>query len=725
MQSNECGAVCLRMIAKYYGRLFDTEHLLKLDRQEAESGATLLGISEAAEHIGMHSVGAKLDYERLIDDIPLPGIVHWNKNHFVVVVEVTKSQVLLADPNADDVFPVSKVDFLEGWIGTKDPSTEGIILLMEPTERFYNKPPAAEASEEKSKISIHTYLKEYAVLRRFFFVASVVAALLAFVFPFMLRIMVDEGIRSHDDHLLFLILFAWVSVFVCQIGLEYLRHIILVNLGSKLNIRLVTSFMVNVMRMPMSFFRSRKTEDVAQILYENPKMQRFLSQDYFNAWYSLFIVTALSGLLLWFNWKICLIFLATAALQMGLVYLFLQKRKRLNYDRHQLAVRHYGQINDLFRGIRDIRLNNAEKARRWMWERSESRLYAANTAFFEMNEKSRHLPAMVAELRNITIIFIAALAVMNHKMTEGVMVAVIFILAQINQPLRQLTDYIFGHSEAKETLERMSEIQFNEQPEAEGALDSLPDTLNLSGSDISFRHEGANMPWVIHNLDFFIKKGFTTAIVGPSGSGKTTLLNLLLKFYQPETGFIRLGDVPLNNIQTETWVRHCGVVQQDGYIFQDSISRNIALCDDVIDSPRLYRAAHVANVLSFIDRFKEGLSTVIGEGGVTLSKGQRQCVLIARAIYKDPDFLFLDEATNDLDSESERIVLSRIQQAFRGKTIVFCSSSPDLPIRIDEVIPLSFVRQRPAESKEDYMEIRGGGNDNEAVSSRNTFHLNQ
>ncbi|TAK37775.1 MAG: ATP-binding cassette domain-containing protein, partial [Saprospiraceae bacterium] len=244
-----------------------------------------------------------------------------------------------------------------------------------------------------------------------------------------------------------------------------------------------------------------------------------------------------------------------------------------------------------------------------------------------------------------------------------------------------------------------------------GTLDELPVGGDIEAIGLSFRYDGEYSPWVIRNLDFTIERGVITRIIGPSGSGKTTLLNLLLGMFQPEEGILKLGGVSLANIMEEVWLEHCGVVPQDGYIFHDTIARNIALSGETIKSKRLLEAARIANVLPFMERFRDGFNTIIGEGGVGLSKGQRQSILIARAIYKNPDYLFLDEATNDLDTESERIVFQNIQKAFEGKTIVLISSRMDLPIDTGPVIHMTAPNLRPREDAQGFAGVKGGNGD--------------
>ncbi len=710
-QSSECGATCLKMIARYYGRLFSVEHLLSLSHQR-ENGVSLLGISEAAEHIGFHTVGAKMTFSRLIDDIPLPGIAHWEGNHFIVVVEANAKNVTIADPDASAVVTIPKARFLEGWTGSPDDENkDGVILLLEPEDSFFSEEENTLPQKSHGEISIWKRFFAHRLLSRLLIAVILLSAIMAFVFPFLLETIVDEGIENQDGRLLGIIIFIWATFFLCQIGLDFLRHFILFHIGNRLNIRLVSEFMIKILKLPMRFFLSRRPDDVMQVIYDNPRTQQFLTNDLISAAFSTLLFLVFSIIFALFSWPVFFTFIIASVLQGVFILYFLNRRKTLNYDRHNLAADHFSKLTDLIKGVRDIRLNNATKTRRWIWERSEARLYSASKKWAVSNEISLRGPFYIGELRNLIIIYLAARASIEGSMPVGVMVAIIFIIFQLGNPLRQLVDFLLGYQEARQTLSRMNDISGIYDGTPPGALDELPEDGDIEGIGLSFRYDGEYSPWVIRNLDFQIKKGMVTAIIGPSGSGKTTLLNLLLGMFQPEEGVLKLGGVSLNDIMEKVWLERCGVVPQDGYIFHDTIARNIALSGETINSKRLLEAARIANVLPFMERFRDGFSTIIGEGGIGLSKGQRQSILIARAVYKDPDYLFLDEATNDLDAENERIVLQNIREAFKEKTIVIIASRMNMLLDKDVLIPLSIQNLRPNEDARRFGGPKGGNGD--------------
>jgi len=707
LHARDCGVVCLRMVAQYYGKFYSTEQLRPLAHQRAD-GVSLLNLSEAAEQIGMHTVGAKLNYQRLIDDIPLPGIAHWKENHFVVVYEATDKQVTLADPAAEQLVTISPQEFLEGWVNNPQGfDQEGVILLMEPTASFFsqeNKP-----ADRNKPIFLWKNLQDYRRLLVYLGIAIFVGVLLTVTFPFIIQLIVDESIEQQNADLLPFVLLAWILLFLSQIGLDFIRRFLLFHIGSKLNIKLLTDFIVRLLQLPTSFFQSRMTDDVMQTLYDNPRVSRFFTRDAVSVVFGSLSILFFLLVLLAFNWKICLTVVGFMAVQWFFLRYFIKRRKGLNYNRHRLAAERYSRLTDLIRGIRDIKLANAEQTQRWAWERSEAKLFSVGRSYTLSDELSLQIPFAFGELRNIIVIFLTATAVIDGSMSIGVMVATLFILTQLNTPIRQLIEFFLSLQEARLGMQRMNEVFHYDKEDKADKIDTLPLDGFLEGENLSFRHEGESSPWVFQNLSFRIPKGKITAVVGPNGGGKTTLLNLMVGFLHPQEGILKFGQIRLDDYQSSTWLKHLGVVPQDGHLFYDTIARNIVLGEEAIDSKRMIEAAKIANILPFLEKLQNGFYTMVGEGGVGLSKAQKQGILIARAIYKQPEILLLDEATNDLDAENEAIVLSNIESAFKGKTVVVFTSRVSLPVHVHHVIPLAFVRKKIANRP--LLADKKGGND--------------
>ncbi len=704
LNARDCGAVCLRMVAQFYGRFYTTEQLRSLANQQRE-GVTLLDISNAAESIGMHSVGAQISYSRLMDDIPLPGIAHYKGNHFVVVYEATSKGVTIADPDFDDLITIPVQDFLDKWVDGESYQDEGVILLMEPTAAFFS----TEVPEKEERVfgEIRKSIFSNKRLLWYLGISLTVGALLAVTIPFLLQMTVDEGIEHQNTGLLKMILAIWMIVALCKIGMDFVKRFTQFHIGAKAHIQLVTSFMMKVLQLPLRYFETKMTEDIMQSMYDNQKVLRFLTRELVSVVFASLLLLLFSVILLAFDVKIFLVFFGVSILQGIVIWLYIKKRFSLNYERHEFSSAYFANLSDLIRGVKDIKLNNAEKSRRWIWEGFEAHRHRIDKNFAKSNELYLQIPYYLADFRNIIIIYLAALAVISSQMSAGVLIAIVFILLQLNNPLKMIIDFWLGWSETKMSLERMNEVYGLDAENKELKIEVLPERANLTGENISFRYEGGQSPWVIQNLDFTIPFGYTTAILGPSGSGKSTLLNLLLNIIEPDEGLLKLADLKLSEIKNSVWLSACGVVPQGGHIFTDTIGRNIALGAEVVDSERLMEAARISNLLPLIERLPDGFGTVVGDGGKGLSKGQQQTILIARAIYKNPDYLFLDEATNDLDAESEKVVLQNIMQAFKGKTVVIAASRMNLPIKLDHIIPIATPKTSNAPANI-FKNIKGG-----------------
>ncbi len=704
LNARDCGAVCLRMVAQYYGRFFSIDQLRSVANQQRQ-GVTLLDISNAAESIGMHSVGANISYARLVDDIPLPGIAHYKGNHFVVVYEATSKGVTIADPSLDDLITIPVKDFLNKWVNGESYQDDGVILLMEPTAEFYSN--EIQKKEEQTLGAIRNSIFSNKRLLWYLAISIIVGAMLTITVPFLLQMTVDEGIEHQNVGLLKMILAIWSIVFLCRIGMDFVKRFTQFHIGATAHIQLVTSFMIKALRLPIRFFESKMTEDIMQTMYDNQKVLRFLTRELVSMVFASLLLLLFSIVLFAFDTKIFFVFFGTSILQALVIWLYIKKRIRLNYERHEFSSGYYANLSDLVRGVKDIKLNNAEKSRRWIWESFEANRHRIDKSFAKSNELYLQIPYYLSDLRNIIIIYLAALAVINLQISAGVLIAIVFILLQLNNPLKMIIDFWLGWGETKMSLERMDEIYKLDASSKEIKIEVLPEKGNLTGENISFRYEGGQSPWVIQNLGFTIPYGRTTAILGPSGSGKSTLLNLLLNIIEPDEGLLKLADLKLSEIKNSVWLSTCGIVPQDGHIFTDTIARNIALGDEFVDSERLLEAARITNFLPYIERLPDGFNTIVGDGGKGLSKGQQQLVLIARAIYKNPNYLFLDEATNDLDSQSEKVVLQNILQAFKGKTVVIAASRMNLPVKLDHIIPIAIPKTSEAPANV-FKNVKGG-----------------
>ena len=726
LDAMDCGPTCLRMIAKHYGRHYSLETL----RQKCfigRSGVSLLGISTAAESIGFRTIGVHISFEQLCE-APLPCIVHWKQNHFVVVYDIqikgnhTRSivetfhetslqtpyegTVFVADPARGHVKFTIK-EFLSGWLSTNsDGHDEGIALLLEPTPDFYA---AEEEKPDKTKFSfILQYLRPYKKLIVQLFLGMLLGTMLQLIFPFLTQSIVDYGIGNNKLSFVIVILIAQLTLYVAQTSVEFIRSCILLHISTRINISIISDFLIKLMKLPIGFFDTKMIGDIMQRIGDHSRIETFLTSTTLNTLFSFVNLIVFSIVLAVYNIKLFLVFLLASTLYVLWITLFLKKRKELDYKRFAQASAEQSNLYQMITGMQEIKLNNCEKQKRWEWENIQAKLFRVSIKGLALSQYQQSGAFFINETKNILISFFAAAAVINGDMTLGMMTAVQYIIGQLNSPINQMIGFIQSAQDAKISMERLGEIHNRKDEEEEEAekVDILPEDHSLSISDLDFRYDelGEN---VLENLNLQIPAGKVTAIVGTSGSGKTTLVKLLLGFYPPAKGEIRFGDVNLQNVSHHFWRDQCGAVMQDGYIFSDTIARNIAVGERAIDRQGLLQAVKVANIQEMIERLPLGYNTKIGQEGQGISQGQRQRMLIARAVYKNPAFLFFDEATNSLDANNERIIMENLQQFFRGKTVVIVAHRLSTVKNADQIVVLNRGRISEVGTHEELTARRG------------------
>lgn len=682
----DCGATCLRMIARHYGRFYSLEYLRELTYLDRE-GVSLLGISDAAEHIGFHTLAVKTSYDRLADDIPLPCIAYWNQNHFVVVYKATKKYVWIADP-AHGKIALSREEFIERWANDEeDGEPIGILLLLETTPEFYER--EGHKTNKGSFNYLFSYFTKYKKLIGQLVLGLFITSIIQLIFPFLMQTIVDDGINNQNLNLIYMVLLAQVVLFLSQMSVEFVRGWMLLHIGVRTNINLISDFLIKLMRLPVRYFDSKLTSDLLQRVYDHERVERLLTSTTLVTVFSVFNFVAF-GLVLWYyDTTIFTIFSAATFLYIGWVVFFLRWRRDLDYKRFQQAAENQHALLEIVDGMREIKLHNAEKQKRWAWERIQAKLFRISMDYLRIDQVQRLGASFINEAKNIVITIAAAKAVIDGNMTLGQLLAVQYIVGQLNAPLNQLIHFIRSTQDAKISLERMNEIHVQEDEEnIEEKITILPEYGDLSLQNVSFHYSGPHSPAVLKNVNLHIPKGKITAIVGSSGSGKTTILKLLLNFYKPTEGIVRLGDISLANVQNRLWRAKVGVVMQDEYIFSDTIAHNIALGEEIIDKRKLLKAVKVANIQSFIESLPLGYNTKIGQDGVGLSQGQKQRLLIARAVYKNPDYIFFDEATNALDAYQEMLIMENLEEFFYGKTVVVVAHRLSTVMSADNIVVL-------------------------------------
>jgi ATP-binding cassette subfamily B protein len=668
----DCGPTCLRIVAKHFGRHYNLETLRNLTWKTRE-GVSLLTISDAAEKIGFRTQGVRLTIDKL-PEIPLPAILHWNQNHFVVLYKIKKSRngsvYFISDP-AHGLVEYNEKDFLKSWASTSQNDLPvGIALLLQPTGEFYKE--EGETVNRTGFGYLFSYLKPYRKLITQLMLGFLTGSLLSLIFPFLTQAIVDVGISTNNLNFIVLVLVAQLVLAVSQTAVGFIRSWIMLHTSTRVSISLISDFLIKLMKLPIRFFDTKLIGDLRQRIDDNQRIQSFLTGNLISMSFGIFIFIIYSFVMAYYDWTILLIFYIGSALYIGWILLFLKKRKEIDYKRFSVSAANQSNVYQLITGMQEIKLNNCEKQKRWEWERIQARLFKVSVKGLMLQQNQMAGSTLINQAKNILISFIAAKAVIEGNMTLGMMMAVQYIIGQLNSPINEFIGFIQAGQDAKISLERLGEIHKNEEEEQAGVvtLDELPAKRDIAISNLSFHYEGPKSPRVLNNINLVIPENKITAIVGASGSGKTTLIKLLLGFYPPADGKIEVDNVNLNSLNMEMWRQNCGTVMQDGFIFSDTIANNIAIGVDVPDKAKLAQAVKVANIDDFIESLPLRYNTKIGQEGSGLSQGQKQRILIARAVYKNPEFLFFDEATNSLDANNEKVILENLNSFYEGKTVI-------------------------------------------------------
>lgn len=693
----DCGPSCLAMIAKHYGLQPNIEKIRRSCALNKE-GVSLLGISKAAESIGFKTIGGRLTFNTLAKEVPHPCIVHWNQNHFVVVYKVKKHSkgkyiVYVADP-AKGLVTYTKEEFCEHWISTKTNDEEkGIALLLEPTELFCTQKETERLPSQRRLKFLWSYLKKY---KRFFtqiILGLLIGSLLQLVFPFLTQAIVDTGIGGKDLGFVWLVLLAQMMLLFSRTAIDFIRSKILLHISTRINISLISDFFIKLMKLPMKFFDTKLMGDLLQRIEDHRRVEQFLTSSSLSLLFSFFTFLIFGIVLASYNLYIFGVFLLGTALYASWIIIFLKKRRQLDYKYFEQAGKNRNVTYQLIEGMQEIKLQGCEQRKRWEWEDVQADLFKVNLQSLNLQQVQQAGSITINEVKNILITVLAATAVIQGNMSLGMMLAVQYIIGQLNTPVEQLIQFIYSWQDVSISLDRMNEIHTETNEENMGRMrnDYTGETregYTLSIKDLSFKYDIYSPKEILSNINLYIPNGKVTAIVGASGSGKTTLIKLLLGFYEPLIGSIQIGGANLNEYNLGWWRNQCGAVMQEGYLFSDTIARNIAISDDEPDIERIRYAARVANIADYIEALPLAYNTMIGQDGQGISQGQRQRILIARVVYKNPMFVFLDEATNALDANNERAITENLSEFYQGKTVVVVAHRLSTVRNADQIVVL-------------------------------------
>ncbi len=693
----DCGPSCLAMICSYYGQQISCKQLRKICSL-GKTGVSILGISKAAEIIGLKTVGGRLSFDTLAIEVPLPCIVHWNQNHFVVVYKIKKHHkgrysVNVADPGKGLVTYTQK-EFCEHWVSTKTGGEEkGIALLLEPTEQFYTQKDTKNVPTQNRVKFLWGYLNKY---KRFFtqlILGLLLGSLLQLIFPFLTQAIVDTGIGGKDIGFVWLVLLAETMLLFSRTAIDFIRSKILLHISTRINISLISDFFIKLMKLPMKFFDTKLMGDLLQRIEDHRRVEQFLTSSSLSLLFSFFTFLVFGVVLAVYNLGIFLVFLLGTSLYAGWIIIFLKKRRQLDYKYFEQAGRNRNVTYQLISGMQEIKLQGCEQRKRWEWEDVQADLFKVNLQSLNLQQIQQAGSITINEVKNILITVLAATTVIHGNMTLGMMLAVQYIIGQLNSPVEQLIQFIYSWQDVSISLDRMNEIhtETNEENTERTHTTYTDETTgghSLMIKDLSFKYDIYSSKDILSNINLSIPNGKVTAIVGASGSGKTTLVKLLLGFYEPLNGSIEIGNANLNEYNLGWWRSQCGAVMQEGYLFSDTIARNIAISDNEPDIERIRHAARVANIADYIETLPLAYNTMIGQDGQGISQGQRQRILIARVVYKNPMFVFLDEATNALDANNERAITENLSDFYKGKTVIVVAHRLSTVRNADQIVVL-------------------------------------
>jgi ATP-binding cassette subfamily B protein len=690
LERMDCGPACLAMVAAFYGVHYTLQYL-----REAccigMAGTSMEGLAKGAQAIGFRALAVKVPFAAQkgndMQHVPLPAIAFWGQNHFVVVYKITSGYVLVADP-AQGMFRVSVSAFKKNWV--TDGGDEGILLLLQPTDQLYVAKKMPEAERNGSLRFLGSYLKAYRKFILFVLITILMISGIQYLYPMLTRGVIDTGIEKKQVHFIYLVLIFQLILFFCQTGLSFLQSWIILHLSSRINILLSSDFLYKLTRLPISFYDNKYYGEIIQRITDHRKVESFLSSSSIGTVLSFISLLVFGAVLFHYNPGIFLIFLSGTGLYIGWVFIFLKRRKMIDYELFHQSAGQSELMYEFIYGMHEIKLQNSERKRSLQWSRHQAGLLAINLKAARLNQIQDGGAMFINQLKDILITMTAAMLVIDNKITLGSLLAIQLIVGLMNGPVQQLVTLFRTGYETRLALDRIVEI--HKKPEenysAENSRYSLkPGSEDIVFDNVSFSYNPLSKK-VLKNINLTIPKGRVTAIVGASGSGKTTLLKLLLGFYAPTEGILSVGSTNLRDIPAEIWRRRCGAVLQDGYIFSDSIAHNICESDDKVNEEKLQHAIHVANIEGFIDSLALKGDTIIGSKGNGLSQGQKQRILIARAVYKDSQYLFFDEATNALDTRNEKVIMENLDQYYAGRTVVIVAHRLSTVRNADQIIVL-------------------------------------
>jgi len=681
LDAMDCGPASLKIICKYYGKNFSMKYL-RDKCSITKEGVSLKDLSRVSDEIGLRTLPLKTSYSDLVNKIPLPCIIHWNYSHFVVLYKIKEDRAYVSDPQSG-LITYSREDFEYGW---KKNEERGIILVIEPSAKFYD---IEDVKTDNILSNYFKYLKPHYNFLTQVFVGMLLGVFISLLFPFITQAIVDIGIETQDFNFINILLVATVVLTLSSVFSGYVQSRMMLYVSDRVNINMVSDFIHKLVHLPTTFFERKMTSDILNRINDHNRIQQFILNSFLGIIIATLSLIIYSAILAYYSTTLFLFFIIGTILYVLWVSLFLKKRRVLDYKYFDSNSFNQNEIIQIAENSTEIKINNLQQRKRWDWEKSRFEIYGLNIKLLNLTQIQSIGTNLINRLKNVFITFFAAKAVINGDMTLGMMLSAQYIIGQMNGPVGQFIQFIQSYQDAKISLERVSEVVNDEEEEAvfEKLELELPTSKTISIKNMSFKYHSTNN-YVLKNINLEIPEGKMTAIVGQSGSGKTTLMKILLRLYQNYEGSITIENTNFTSINIHNWRSNCGAVLQEGKIFSDTIFQNIVLEEDNVDMEKLNTSLQLANLNDFINQLPQKIYTAIGDVGIGISGGQKQRILIARALYKDPDFLFFDEATNSLDTKNENEISTNLSKTIKGKTTIVIAHRLSTVKNADQIVVL-------------------------------------
>lgn len=686
-EAKDCGPSCLKIVCQYYGSDIDIEFLRSIS-ETTRGGTSLTGLILAAEKIGFKAIGVKESFDTLINDVPLPAIAYWDQEHFVVVYKITKKFIYVSDPELGKV-RYNPSSFVEKWLEPNSfnkKNTEGILLLLEPEDKNGSIKDFAPAKKtSNSFLSDHLKKHKYAFTKVSLLI--VLASVLELAFPYLTKQIIDKGVHNQDTHFIYLSAVAYILTFIGYKTANIIRNWVVIKLSMKFNIELISNFIKKLTLLPISYYDSKITGDIFQRIGDHENLEKFFTSNSVSALFSILSILIFGGLFLWYDTTIFLIFLSGTTIHILWVFLFFSKRKVLDFKFFSIKSKENNKIIELINGMQDIKLNSYENKKKAEWEEIRTQLYNRDMESMKIEQFQLDGASFINEIKNISIIIFTSILVVNNKLTFGTLLAISYVIGHLNAPVEKLVSFLNNIQDVKLGFRRIMEIHDKDNEGQDKDLVKDFDMGDIVFNNVCFKYSGTSKN-VLTNISFKIPHNKITAIVGASGSGKTTLLKLLLKFYEIKSGDIKVNNLPLHKLDYTTWRKKCGVILQESYIFNDTIENNIVMSQEK-HLDKIKKACEISNIEEFIKDLPLGFKTKIGSEGLEISTGQKQRILMARAIYKNPELVLFDEATSALDAKNEEEISKNLESVFKNRTVLLIAHRLSTVRNADNIIVLS------------------------------------